>query len=336
MGSMRFAMVALLLLSAAACGREEEVRHYRAPKDPVWRILGAVAPAGGTTWFFKLAAPAERVDPVKKDVLAFFRTLRVEDGQLRWTVPSSWVEEKGNAQRELTLHFGVQDPKFELSITKLQGDGGGMLANLNRWRGQLGLEGVGEAELPEQVKKLEGAAADVSVVDLRGPNRPAGGPRGMGMARSAEPEPPPRDHPPKLDDIRSMFSFERPADWKENPEPSQGRIFEFTADGALITLSALQGGGDLVGNVNRWRNQVGLEPLAEAEVAKAAAPITFLGTDAWLVEAIGKDNAIVVVASLNPQFSIFLKMSGPPAAIQAQRSSFMKAAQTFQMKGRHD
>ncbi len=336
---MRPALLTIFLLAAAGCGRQEEARHYRAPKDPTWRMLGAIAPAGGSTWFFKLAAPAERVDAVKADVLRFFLTLRVEGGQVRWTAPAGWVEEKGNAQREATLKFGAEEPKFEVSVSRLQGDGGGLLANVNRWRDQLGLEPAGEPALAAVAKKLDGVASDVWVVDLRGPTRPAGGPRGM-MGRPAEPEPPARGQAPTIDDIRAMFSFDRPPGWKENPQPTQGRLFEFTAEGsggpALITLSALQGGGGLVENVNRWRNQVGLEPLSEADVSKSAAPVTFIGADAWLVEAIGSGSAIVVIASLNSEFSIFLKMSGPPATVVAQKEAFMKAAQTFRMRGRHD
>jgi len=334
---MRLALLTLVLLAAAGCGRQEEVRHYRAPKDPVWRILGAVVPAPGATWFFKLAAPADRVDPVKAEVLSFFQKLRIEEGQLRWTSPPGWTEERGNAQREATLRFGEREPKLEISVVRFQGDGGGMLANLNRWRDQLGLEGVGEAELPVQARKLEGAATEVWVADLRGPQRPGAGPRAM--ARPQEP-PASAGHEPTLDDIRAMFSFERVPGWKENPKPSSGRIFEFLVDegggSALVTLSALQGGGDLPSNVNRWRGQAGLEPLAEADIPKAAAPVTFVGSEAWLVEAIGRERAIVVVASLNPQFSIFFKMDGVPSTVQSQKAAFMKVAQSFQMKGRHE
>ncbi|HEV3027622.1 MAG TPA: hypothetical protein VG457_08630 [Planctomycetota bacterium] len=334
---MRLALLTLALLAAAGCGRQEEVRHYRAPKDPVWRILGAVVPAPGATWFFKLASPADRVDSVKAEVLTFFQKLRIEDGQLRWTPPPGWTEEKGSAQREATLRFGVREPKFEISVVRFQGDGGGMLANLNRWREQLGLEKVGDAELPALARKLEGAATEVWVMDLSGPARPGSGPRAMAKPQEATPSP---HHEPTLDDIRAMFSFERSPGWKENPTPASGRIFEFRVDegggSAQITLSALQGGGDLASNVNRWRGQAGLDPLAEGDIPKAAAPMTFVGTEAWLVEAIGRDRGIVVVASLNPQFSIFLKMDGAPATVQSQKAAFMKVAQSFQMKGRNE
>jgi hypothetical protein len=335
---MRSASLIAVLLVAAGCGRQEEVRHYKAPKDPSWRILGAVAVAGGATWFFKLAAPADRIDPARDSVLAFYKTLRSEDGRLKWTAPAGWVEEKGNANREATLKFGDREPKLEISVTRFQGDGGGMLANLNRWREQLGLEKVGESEVAAQAQKLDGAAIEVFVIDLTGPSRPSGGPRGM-ASRPAEP-PPSAGKTPNLDDIRSLFSFERPPAWRENAQPSAGRIFEFMVDeaggSALVTLSAMQGGGDLASNVNRWRGQAGLDPLAEGDVAKVTAPMTLAGNDAWLVEAVGKERGIIVVAALNPQFSIFLKMDGAPATVQSQKSTFMRVAQTFQMKGRHD
>jgi hypothetical protein len=336
---MRFAPLTLMLLLAAGCGRHEEARHYKAPKDPSWRILGAVAPTPTATWFFKLAAPAERLDTVKPEVVGFYGKLKIEDNQLRWTLPQGWTEEKGSPQREATIRFGDREPKLEISVTRFQGDGGGMLPNLNRWRGQLGLEPVGEADLPKQAKKLDGAATEVWVVDLTGPNRPSAGPRAMARAQEPAPERP-SNRPPSLDDIRAMFTFERVPSWKENPQPSQGRIFEFLVDEgggtAIVTLSALQGGGDLASNINRWRGQAGLGPIADSEVARAAAPMTFAGNEAWFVEAIGKDRAILVVASLSPQFSIFFKMDGNPNVVLSQKQTFMRVAQTFQMKGRHE
>ncbi len=334
---MRTASLIAVLLVAAGCGRQEEVRHYKAPKDPTWRILGAVTATGGATWFFKLAAPTERLDPVRDGVVAFFKTLRAEDGKLKWTASPDWTEEKGNANRESTLRLSGPEPKLEISITRLQGDGGGMLANLNRWREQIGLEKVGEADLASQVKKLDGAAIDVFVIDLSGPSRPAGGPRAM--ARPSE-APAPSNAAPNLEDVRSLFSFERPPGWRENPQPSTGRIFEFFVDegggSAVVSFSAMQGGGDLASNVNRWRGQAGLDPLPEADIPKTAAPMSFVGQEAWLVEAIGKERGMVIVAVLNPQFAMFFKLDGSPAVVTSQKATFMRVAQTFQMKGRHD
>jgi hypothetical protein len=159
------------------------------------------------------------------------------------------------------------------------------------------------------------------------------------MARSPE-APPPSKGAPSIDDVRSLFTFERPPNWRENAQPSTGRIFEFMVDegggSAVVSFSALQGGGDLASNVNRWRGQAGLSALSEADIPKAAAPMSFVGQEAWLVEAIGKDRGIVVVAVLNPQFAMVLKLDGAPAVVASQKATFMRVAQTFQMKGHHD
>jgi len=88
-------LLALPLLLAAACGEDAEVVVYTAPKEPSWRMLAAVVPAGDATWFFKLAAPSARALERKKEVEAFFDALKVEGGEVRWTLPPGWTEEKG-------------------------------------------------------------------------------------------------------------------------------------------------------------------------------------------------------------------------------------------------
>ena len=94
-------------------------------------------------------------------------------------------------------------------------------------------------------------------------------------------------------------------------------------------------GGGLAANIDRWRQQVGLEPLGEA-VTRSATPMNFVDAEGWLVEAMGKDRAILGVISLNSQFSMFLKMDGLPSVVASQRDTFTRVAQSFKMKGRHE
>jgi hypothetical protein len=336
----------LLVLAGAStllttgCGREEEVRRYRAPKDPMWRMLGAIVPGKDGTWFFKVVGPADRVGAHKEEVLSFLRTLRAEDGQIKWTYPPGWNEDHAAGPgRQACIHFGKQDPKLEMTVVRLPGDGGGLVANINRWLDQLGLDRASDAEVAGLVKKVGGTNVEAQFVDLIGPTRPSGG-QGM-MARQAPEPPPSRTGEPTLDNVRAMFSFDRPPAWKENPNPDKGRIYEFhvdQADGsALVSFTIMGGeGGGLPANIDRWREQAGLEALGEQAVARTATPIKFVNTDAWLVEAIGKDRAILGVIALNPQFSMFLKMDGAPAVVAAQRATFVAAAQSFQMRGRHE
>jgi hypothetical protein len=250
---------------------------------------------------------------------------------VKWTVPPGWTEEKGGQARQASFKFGDRDPKLEMTVVKLPGDGGGLAANVNRWREQIGLDRASEAEVAATVRKV----GEAQVVDLIGPTRPAMG-GGRPMARPPEP-PPARSGDPKLDDVRAMFQFERPPSWRENPNPDKGRIFEFQADDALVTFTIMGGeSGGLAANIDRWRTQAGLEPLGEQGIGRSATPMKFVGSDAWLVEVIGKDRGILGVIALSPQFSMFLKMDGPPSTVTAQRSTFATVAQSFQMKGRHE
>ena len=334
---MRFLPAALLAALAASstlltagCGPSDEVRRYKAPKDPTWRMIGAIVTAKDNTWFFKVAAPADRISATQAEILSFLKALRVEASEVKWAVPEGWKEEQGGPARAATLKFGDRDPKLELTISKLPGDGGGLAANVNRWREQLGLDRASEAEIASTLRKV----GDVQVVDLVGPTRPSMG-GGRPMARP--PQQPERSGDPKLDDVRAMFQFDRPPEWRENPQPGQSRIFEFQVDGALITFTIMGGeGGGLAANIDRWRGQAGLEPLGEAGVGRSATPMKFVGADAWLVEALGKDRAILGVIALSAQYSMFLKMDGTPSAVAAQRAAFAQVAQSFKMKGRDE
>ena len=50
----------------------------------------------------------------------------------------------------------------------MAGDGGGTLANVNRLRGQIGLDPIGEEQLRKDLRKLEVADGRASSVDLLG------------------------------------------------------------------------------------------------------------------------------------------------------------------------
>lgn len=329
----------LMLLLAAGCGRSEEVQRYKAPKDPLWRMVGAIVPGKEATWFFKVAAPADRISHHKDGVVAFLKQLRIEDNDLRWTLPPGWKQEQGGPARVASFKFGDRDPKLEMTVVRLPGDGGGLAANVNRWRDQLGLDRAAESEVAAMLQKVPAAGLDVQIVDLVGPSRPTMG-GGRPMARQ-QPEPQARSGDSQLDTVRSMFTFERPPAWRENPQPANQRVFEFAVEeggaGALVTFTIMGGeGGGLAANIDRWRTQAGLEALGEQAIARSATPMKFVGTEAWLVDVAGSDTAILGVIALNPQFSMFLKMTGPPSVVNAQRATFMRVAQSFQMKGRSE
>ena len=73
------------------------------------------------------------------------------DAPFAWDVPDGWQVVPGSAMRMANFTFG-DSAEGQCYFTMLRG-GGGLLLNLNRWRGQMGLEPVDKdaiAQLPER------------------------------------------------------------------------------------------------------------------------------------------------------------------------------------------
>ncbi len=88
------------------------------------------------------------------------------DLPIAWNVPAGWTQQPGSDMRVATLLPPSAAGKAELSIVQLSGDAGGDLANVNRWRGQLGLDPVGS--LAGQTDSVSTPAGKTLVVDLQG------------------------------------------------------------------------------------------------------------------------------------------------------------------------
>jgi hypothetical protein len=102
------------------------------------------------------------------------------DGQPNWQVPSDWQEVSGG--QFLVAKFllkGAGDATAAVNVSRSAGDGGGLAANVNRWRGQLGLPPVDQIS----TSPVEIAGVNTSLlVDLNGTNARTGQPtRLMGI-----------------------------------------------------------------------------------------------------------------------------------------------------------
>jgi hypothetical protein len=91
---------------------------------------------------------------------------------LRWTLPAGWTEAAGGAMRFATLKPPVPG-KVDASVVVLPGPAGGELANVNRWRGQIGLPALDEAGLARARKVMKTQAGTLKVYDFRSDGKPA-------------------------------------------------------------------------------------------------------------------------------------------------------------------
>ncbi len=145
------------------------------------------------------------------------------------------------------------------------------------------------------------------------------------------------------------MAWTTPADWTE-VAPTSMRRPNFVVNGAegasevqcYVTELAGDGGG-IDANINRWRGQIGLKPLGEAELA-ALERITVLDTPAVYVEfegvyggmggQAGKPNSILAGALLElDDKAIFIKMVGPADSVRDQRANLREFMSSMHLHG---
>ena len=85
-----------------------------------------------------------------------------------WVLPKGWVQRPGGNMRTATIIAGKGDVAPELSVIKLGVFPGGLRANINRWRRQIGLGPVSEDELEALLTRMDVSGTKVIVTHLKG------------------------------------------------------------------------------------------------------------------------------------------------------------------------
>ena len=130
-----------------------------------------------------------------------------------------------------------------------------------------------------------------------------------------------------------------PADWKEI-DGGQFLVAKFIVSGsdnsqAAVTVSMSAGdGGGVLGNVNRWRGQLGLNQQSQAEVEKLARSVDIEGGKAMLVDMSGTDMKsgakTRLIGAIVPKGrqTWFYKLMGPAQLVEQQKDAFTKFVQS--------
>ncbi len=159
----------LALAALVGCSRDEP-RHYSTPKEsaPVGAALPAPAmpPSGGAPMGMPPAmgggmpgAPSgmpEGLPPPEAPPAGM---------GVAWALPEKWTQERGSGMRFATIRTAEG---LEISVVTLGGAAGGELANVNRWRGQIGLPPADEASLAKDRLVVKTQAGPLGVFDLVG------------------------------------------------------------------------------------------------------------------------------------------------------------------------
>lgn len=140
---------------SSGCDDGGEVRVYSAPRD-VTAPVAAEAPQ-----------PQQGAGQQQPAVL--------------WAVPDGWKELPPAQMRYAAFAVSADHPDVMLTVVPLPRSANPLLANVNRWEGQLGLPNSAEADLPKVVTDvgLSEQGVTAHTVDLSGKDPGSGSPRRM-------------------------------------------------------------------------------------------------------------------------------------------------------------
>lgn len=230
-------LYAFTLLALAGCSKEPEITSYDVPRDgkaPVAtpptadsaggesRMIATIFIRGNQAWFLKTMAPKDAVDKVADQLHQFAESIELPEDHpaaIEWKVPEGWTEGPPRMMRDATLI--VPNENVEVAISKLAfpGDLAEYLKmNINRWRGQLGLDPADEMDEAAGVEEIEvdgqkawvfdatGTAAGGGMMPpMMGGNAPFAGGATMPPAAQPPKEEPEADKPATNEDAESRM-----------------------------------------------------------------------------------------------------------------------------------
>jgi hypothetical protein len=147
------------LLTVAGC-RDGKVTSYRIPKEHDAEMTTGDAGTGPA----QAAMPAAAATP---GATASTPMATATGIVLTWTAPADWqVKPPGQMRKGSYTLVGADGVTADCSITAFPGAVGGELANINRWRGQVSLTPIAEADLADATTRVSAGELTFTVVDL--------------------------------------------------------------------------------------------------------------------------------------------------------------------------
>lgn len=327
----------------AGCSQPEGIREYDVPKPP-HRMLGAIIVKGEEGWFFKVTGPREGLAAETEKFRKFVESVRFEEGASgpKWTLPDGWQEAGASKMRYMTIKLKAGGEDCELSVSRLPMRGNStsyVLDNLNRWRGQIQSYPLISSELPTATTAVPLAgdlqATLMDVVGTLEPKSPQSkGGMEMGDMDSMMAGPPPsapRSPPANL-------KFKLPEGWKEGEGSAFSKLaFEVRSEGqqVKITVTDLPAAANpLLDNINRWRGQMRLPPVTEADLPNHLRAIPVDGGSGQYVQIEGakdapKPQTLLGVVAYRGESAWFVKLQGDAPLAAREKERFEQFVQSL-------
>src|ERR1041384_5761452 len=150
---------AALILIASGCSRSEPTTTNPTPSQPAPRPQSLPPSHPNIDMSAQTLPPGTAAD--------------VPNPQ--WTVPKDWQEGKASSMRRASLVAKGEDGQTaEIAVTVFPGSVGGLVMNLNRWRGQIELGPVAPDEVSTMTSNPDVNGIKTTEVDFAGDTPPAG------------------------------------------------------------------------------------------------------------------------------------------------------------------
>jgi hypothetical protein len=339
-------IVALCSMTLFGCG-QEEIRSYDAPKQQVAekvkeRMLAALVPHGEQMWVLKMQGPEAAVAEHKTDFDSVLSSLHFDGASAKpitWKTPPGWKDEPGDQMRFATLRL-ESDEKVALAISQLPASS--ILANVNRWRGQLSLAPIEQAELSKVTSTVKVDGADAIVVDFTGTSTggrkmpPFAGHPAIPRAGGTN-DPGGREKP-----ASGELTYTTPPGWKEAaPRPPRVASFTVGEGSRAADVSVMSFPGEVGGqaaNIDRWRGQVGLGSADAEQLKKDVHEIEVNGEKGYYADladpAKGTTGPRILGVGLPHGGSTwFFKMIGPSDVVGPQKAAFEAFVKSVKFNG---
>lgn len=147
---------------------------------PGFKLVGVISQrairGNPATCFLKMVGPAAVIDAERAHFDALCDSIKTPlDGAdepappentapVEWTAPSEWRRLGAAPMRVVSFGAATQS---ECYVSVLPGDAGGLAANLNRWRGQLGMPALDDASIAA-LPKVKLLGQDVPLIEAAG------------------------------------------------------------------------------------------------------------------------------------------------------------------------
>lgn len=101
-------------------------------------------------------------------------TAPTEASEFHWISPLGWQPGRASTMRIASFSVPVAGALGDCSLIALSGDGGGMAANVNRWRAQIGLGPQQPEEVAAAATEIRSEVGTLSYFRLENPENPEG------------------------------------------------------------------------------------------------------------------------------------------------------------------